>query len=316
MNKFLRRVVAFTKALPVVIKLHAYLENKQIRKLIDVLCMPIGLIGYLVSKKMTKKSKMINKIDVCVIVKNEARYIKEWIEYHRLIGIKNFYIFDNDSNDNLKKILTPYIKQGFVHYEAIHGHVRQLDAYNLSLRIARKKKHYLLALDADEFIFLPNPKDNFIDVVNDIFTKNDSIGGIVFNWVIFGSSGYEKMQNKLITQTYFHRSQFNFKFNQHVKTLVNPQKTIAFVNPHFACYTRGSYAVNIDNIKVDGPYSKPINNPKVRINHYFTKSKEEFMAKRARGMADNNNIRDIKDYEKHNRNEVFDDSMRRYAEKL
>lgn len=33
-------------------------------------------------------------------------------------------------------------------------------------------------------------------------------------------------------------------------------------------------------------------------------------------MADNNNIRDIKDYEKHDRNEVFDDSMRRYAEKM
>lgn len=316
MNKFLRRVIAFTKALPIIIKLHAYLKNIRVRRIVDALFIPIGLIGYIASKKITKNEKMVNEIDVCIIVKNEARYIKEWVEYHRLIGIKNFYIFDNDSDDNLKEILAPYMERGFVHYEVIHGHVRQLDAYNLSLRIARKKKHYLLALDADEFIFLPNPKDNLIDVVNDIFMDNGNVGGIVFNWVIFGSSGYEKMQDKLITQTYFYRSQYDFKFNKHVKTLVDPQKTISFINPHFACYKSGFYAVNLSNIKVDGPYSKPINKPKVRINHYFTKSKEEFMAKRARGMADNNNIRDIKDYEKHNRNEIFDDSMRRYAEKL
>ncbi|KIC71464.1 hypothetical protein DB44_DM00010, partial [Candidatus Protochlamydia amoebophila] len=32
----------------------------------------------------------IYDLSVCAIFKNEAPYLKEWIEYHRLIGVKHF----------------------------------------------------------------------------------------------------------------------------------------------------------------------------------------------------------------------------------
>ena len=35
-------------------------------------------------------------------VKNEAGNIQEWIEYHKLVGVEKFIIFDNESTDNLQ----------------------------------------------------------------------------------------------------------------------------------------------------------------------------------------------------------------------
>ena len=36
------------------------------------------------------------------IVRDEAPYIKEWLDYHLLAGIDHFLIYDNDSADNLR----------------------------------------------------------------------------------------------------------------------------------------------------------------------------------------------------------------------
>ena len=39
---------------------------------------------------------MGKKIDLAIvtIMKNEAPYVKEWLDYHMLVGVKKFYIYD------------------------------------------------------------------------------------------------------------------------------------------------------------------------------------------------------------------------------
>ena len=47
-----------------------------------------------------KQENIIVKDDILsltLIVKNEAFYIKEWIEFHRMIGVTHFYIYDTYS---------------------------------------------------------------------------------------------------------------------------------------------------------------------------------------------------------------------------
>ena len=55
---------------------------------------------------------------------------------------------------------------------------------------------------------------------------------------------------------------------------------------------------------------------KICIHHYFTKSKEEFLIKRARGRADIDEIRSLQDFEHFDFNDVYDDSMLFYVEKI
>ena len=55
-----------------------------------------------------------HQISICALFTNEAKYLKEWIEYHQLIGVDHFYLYDNNSKDRFRAILNPYIKKGVV----------------------------------------------------------------------------------------------------------------------------------------------------------------------------------------------------------
>lgn len=314
MNGLFSKIVASTKALPASIRINSNISNSKKRKILEGLLLPAGFFRYAVHNKKVKYRP--KNVDMCVIIKNESPYIVEWIKYHELLGIENFYIFNNDSTDNIDKVLKPFVDKGNVQLYNLPGKVRQLDAYNIGLRLARKNGNYLLVLDADEFLFLRDESDDITEIVNQFFKRNESVGGLVFNWCIYGSSHFEEKQTGLVTQIYTHRSHFDFENNKNVKSLVDPDRTVAFTNPHFATYYGNYHAFNLQGNVVEGPFSKPVNNPRVRINHYFTKSKEEFLAKRSRGMADSVGIRDVQDFETHDRNEVFDDSMKRYADLL
>ena len=54
------------------------------------------------------------KVSVCAIFKNEAPYLKEWIEFNRIVGVEHFYLYNNNSEDNYEEIIAPYIKKGLV----------------------------------------------------------------------------------------------------------------------------------------------------------------------------------------------------------
>src|ERR1700690_1902919 len=48
---------------------------------------------------------------VCALIKNEAKYLKEWLEYHLLIGVDHFYLYDIGSTDHYMKVLMPYFEK-------------------------------------------------------------------------------------------------------------------------------------------------------------------------------------------------------------
>lgn len=66
-----------------------------------------------------KKDK--SYISIAAISKNEGPYIKEWIEYHKLVGVDRIYFYDNESQDNTKEVLKPYIEDGTVIYHYVQG---------------------------------------------------------------------------------------------------------------------------------------------------------------------------------------------------
>jgi Glycosyltransferase family 92 len=53
-------------------------------------------------------------VSICAIVRNEARYILEWIAFHKAIGIDHFYIYDNQSTDGTTDILLRLQAAGLV----------------------------------------------------------------------------------------------------------------------------------------------------------------------------------------------------------
>src|SRR4051812_43400023 len=62
------------------------------------------------SKLQYQKYKLV----ACAIFQNETFFLREWIEYHRIVGVEHFYLYNNLSTDNYLEILQPYIAEGIV----------------------------------------------------------------------------------------------------------------------------------------------------------------------------------------------------------
>ncbi|KAH6588984.1 hypothetical protein BASA50_010340 [Batrachochytrium salamandrivorans] len=70
---------------------------------------------YVRIKKWPRK-KGVYFLIVATMIRNKARYVPEWIEFHLLQGFDRFVIYDDRSTDGLKEILDPYIKMDVVEY--------------------------------------------------------------------------------------------------------------------------------------------------------------------------------------------------------
>ncbi len=269
---------------------------------------------------VTSDKKVKHNVALAAIVKNETPYIREWIEYHRIIGVEKFYIYDNESNDNLKQCLNSYILSGIVSYLPFNGKAVQMKAYQHAIKHYQRECRYIGFLDIDEFIVLTN-KFKLIDILRTCENSNPNFGGLAVQWCEYGSSGHKMKPDGLVIESFlYHRSIENIKekdVNSHIKTICNPRKVYNYGSCHFPTYKRNFTSYTTDNEEVKGAFVSGQHYDKVRINHYFTKSYEEFQLKCLRGRADNGLFRDIeREFKDRDKNEIYDDGLLRYVNEI
>lgn len=262
---------------------------------------------------------MVNTLSLVAIAKYEAPYIKEWVDYHLLQGIDCIYLYDNESPDNLKSLLQPYIDTGKVVYTLIKGKAKQLDAYNDAIKRFKFKTKYMAFIDCDEFLVQENSTMTLVETIKRCMKCNLRCAGLAVNWRMYGSSGHISKPGNSVLASYLYRGKSNAKGNDCIKSIVNPRLVKEFKHVHYPKYYRGFYSVNEDSNRCDGPTNVCGDTKHIRINHYFTKSKEEWIVRRSRGKADTENIADkrtIEEFYEHDHNDVYDPIMLPYVEKL
>jgi Glycosyltransferase family 92 len=235
-------------------------------------------------KKSASKSNPINNcvLAVCALFYNEAEYLKEWIEFHKIVGVERFYLFNHSSTDHYLAILLPYIKNGEVvmydwHFDFKPGDIltfdtKQKQAYNLALSASRNQVKWLAFIDIDEFLF---PVEG--NSLPKLLKEYEAYPGLTVNWQMFGTSGVKKIpQNKLLIETLVYQSPKDFWWNVRIKSIVRPIYAIEAINPHFFSYHNQQTAVNSDNIAFHNDCSPYVVVNKVRINHYYTRDEDHF----------------------------------------
>lgn len=266
----------------------------------------------ILGKFRTKPSRKKVYLSICAIVKNEGADIKEWIEFHKLVGVERFYIYDNNSTDNTREILKPYIKSEEVIMKKWRIRPIQLRAYDDCLQRVCNETTWLAFIDADEFLF-GTKEDNIKKLLQDY----EQYPGVVVNWLVFGSSGYDKKPEGLVIEKYNLRGHLSFKENNVIKSIVQPKLTISTsLNPHNFIYKKKSQSVNEEFKPFVGNASMKNSTKKLRINHYSIKSKEEFIKKKERGDSMGGIEKGNDYFIKMDKNEIKDKCILRFLDRL
>ncbi len=113
--------------------------------------------------------------------------------------------------------------------------------------------------------------------------------GVVVNWRIYGTSGFEQPPEGLVTENYLWRAADDYQSNCMVNSIVHPRSALGCAGPHH--FRLSGDPVGEDRRRVQGalrglPSSG--GSPTVellRINHYVSKSVAEFERKAAKPHA-------------------------------
>lgn len=224
----------------------------------------------------------MNYISICAIAKDECKqYMEEFICFHLAIGIEHFYIYDNDSSIPIKQTLKNYIDKGVATVIDFPGRGKQMPAYGHCLSTFNKQSKWIAVVDLDEFIVPKSGGD-----IKNILPRYETYGALAVNWKMFGSNGHIDKPNGLTIENFTSATPCHFPPNKHIKTIVNTQYYYSISgDPHHFKYVNGSYAVNENISMVKNAFSDHSCNI-IQVNHYFTRSLEEFKIKAARTRAD------------------------------
>ena len=246
-----------------------------------------------------EKTSPQHYLAICAIVKNEGPYFKEWIEWHKNSGVEKFYIYDNESSDNTKEILTPYIESGLVEYTFFPGKRQQLPVYDDCLEKHRLDARWIAVIDLDEFI-VP-VKDKTIPEFLKRFEKSPVVE---INWLVYGSGGAKEKEAGSVMERFKHHSVANHILNRHVKSIVDPRRVFCVIGSHEVARISG-YAADShgDRIKKNFRDREPQQDV-IRINHYAVKSYEEFLNKRARGRSRTLKLRNLDYFQAYDLNDI------------
>jgi len=261
-----------------------------------------------------------DELSVVAILKNEAPYVREWIEYYRLVGATKFYLYDNDSQDNVKEVIRDYIESGIVVYKRYPGKYRQNSAYTEAINNYASKTRLMAVVDLDEFIVPADDKVDLINLLKNILRQKACAAGVAIPWLMYGSSHHKKRPEGLVIDNYLRRAQDSFMLNAksfmlNVKTVFNPRLANGYNNPHYPIYKYGAFSINENGHIVIGKFDSHKSCKQIRINHYFTKSEEEFRAKVARASADTS-TRSFNEFVQWDKNDVYDGIMLRYSKEI
>jgi len=237
------------------------------------------------------------ELSIATIFKDEGPYLQEWIEYHRMVGVEHFWLYNDASKDNWKEVLQPYISAGIV--EVIDWPVPTykhfIECQRNAFRDALKKSigitKWLALIDIDEFLVPAKEK-----TVTECLKKHfPDAAGVYINWRHFGTGGITLKEGESLLFRLTACSNPYHPNNNVGKSIVRPECTRPddLWNIHHYPLKPDTYYYNGDakklsfvglDLKLDGK----VHNKFIRLNHYTMRDEHFFhntRLVRARGIG-------------------------------
>lgn len=195
-------------------------------------------------------------IELCAIVRDEDDYLDEWIQHHLSIGFDRIVLYNNHSINRPQERENVIVRDWTETYkqpECYTHHCRKTDA------------EWVACIDLDEFIILKEHK-----TIQELLA--DKKEGVYLHWVCYGAEGQWIKKNGKVMDRF--KTPSSYPISDHYKSIVKTKNFRHFLDPHSHMCLNGK------------PKSIPLTT--ANINHYVTKSFEEFCVRISKGRVDVN----------------------------
>ncbi|CAK9180463.1 unnamed protein product [Ilex paraguariensis] len=93
---------------------------------------------------------------ICTMLRNQARFLREWVMYHARIGVQRWFIYDNNSDDGIADVVESLVAGNFNISRHVWPWIKTQEAgfAHCALR-ARDSCEWVGFIDVDEFFHLP-----------------------------------------------------------------------------------------------------------------------------------------------------------------
>ncbi len=232
---------------------------------------------------------MSPSLAVCIIVKDEARYIEEWLAFHLLQGVNRILVYENGSSDETLEIL---------HRAAVNAPITIIDwsdrpghfdtvqraAYMDGATRLKGSSDFVAFIDADEFLHAGSEQS----ATEALQSFSSDVSAIAVNQRVFGSSGLVDYDPTLVTTRFVRCTEDSYIENQWFKTIARPEQVVEFDSVHSVIIKSGTYAMS-DGADLtrgtDHPgHANRIACGPLTLNHYMLRSLDEFRQKQKRAM--------------------------------
>lgn len=214
------------------------------------------------------------KTAICAIIKDEHRYLKEWVDWHLNVGFDAIHLFEDKGSKSHEEICKKYSNVYIRRYEndeevqellAANGSSsRQLILYSWFGDTYKEQYDWVAFIDLDEFITF-----NESYSLDKLCEEFSSYPCVLLNWRFMGASGHIKRPNCGVVEAYTQEeSPMSMERGHMYKSFCNLRLWNGFTKSlHLAKgYVNTNHVVSTSEWCYD----------KAWINHYFTKSWEDW----------------------------------------
>ena len=228
------------------------------------------------------------------VAKREQRYLEEWIEYGRLIGVDHFYIYLNecDIGEPSRGILEPFERRGWVTIIPwCISSFLQIPAYNDAMMRFGNQTTWMGFFDVDEFL---TPQGGVIsgrEPVTTLLPQFEVHGGLYVHWLLFGPNGHIGAPNASSLVAYTSRLRKEKRSSSGVhhsgKSIVRTGTAVFTNSVHFPSFQKPYLRVDTEHREVPKGVYRPrqTTHALLALNHYHSRSRDEYVGKIMRGSA-------------------------------
>ena len=220
---------------------------------------------------------------ICLIIKDESEYLEEWLNWHIGQGVQHFYIYDHASKQPVEqfvKTLGEEIanKVTIVDWSGSHANA-QPDAYMDCLARFGEENKWIGFIDADEHVRVKTGQ-----ALPEFLQGYEDYAGIFAVWVMYDAYGQKDKSNTPLRQRFPKPTLVRTWADKMGKVFVQPSlmKSVYIHNGHPK-----------EGYRVVGEYKDFVQEAEcwkynettdlICVDHYYTKSYEEWVEKLRRG---------------------------------